>query len=556
MHDNNVLSQEQVTISTKVDHVYAELSNSVIPHVITPDIIAKCIAKLKRNSSPGIDGITAEFIINGKSPNLCKHLSSLYSTMLTYNSVPSIFNTGVMVPILKKPTLNPGIPANYRPIIVSSVFSKLFELIIIPNDTPLCNNQFGFRTGLSVSNGLTLLNDIICYSKYNNSNVNICSLDAEKCFDSIWHDGLFYKLINVLSDVHWRFLRKWYKRLDIVIKWNGIIHKQSYFKVSRGTRQGSIISPVLFNIFLSDLMVQLSESKFGMRIGDNLYSSFAYADDISLFDATVPGLQELINICMEYSQLWRFNFGISKSKCMVAGKNSKCFVTDPVWHLGSTPMDTVSSLDILGVTFNSTHKYDNHVNTRIQKCKRSMYSLSNIGMAYPGLNTLSKTHLYKTICKPTLMYGIESLNISNKCVKELQSTQGFIMKQVCGLSKRSHHSGLLQAVKVESANVYINNATKTLFRRLCATDSTTRNLCIHFLNKYIMHGTLIPGTIIDRIVGMGVSPSSLLSDKCSSHKYLPADGLVDSLRAMLLSDNYIKPWSNEYMLVKLLTRSF
>ena len=52
---------------------------------------------------------------------------------------------------------------------------------------------------------------------------------------------------------------------------------------------------------------------------------------------------------------------------MVAGKNSKCFVTDPVWHLGSTPMDTVSSLDILGVTFNSTHKYDNHVNTRIQQ---------------------------------------------------------------------------------------------------------------------------------------------------------------------------------------------
>ena len=154
------------------------------------------------------------------------------------------------------------------------------------------------------------------------------------------------------------------------------------------------------------------------------------------------------------------------------------------------------------------------------------------------------------------MYGIEYLNISNKCVKELQSTQGFIMKQVCGLSKRSRHSGLLQAVNIDSANVYINNATKTLYRRLCATDSITRNLCIHFLNKYIVHGTLIPGTIIDRIVGMGISPSSLLSDKCSSHKYLPVDGLVDSLRAMLLSDNYIKPWSNEYILVKLLTRSF
>ena len=52
------------------------------------------------------------------------------------------------------------------------------------------------------------------------------------------------------------------------------------------------------------------------------------------------------------------------------------------------------------------------------------------------------------------------------------------------LNKLSHHSGLLQAVNIESVNVYINNATKTLFRRLCATDSTTRNVRMYFLNKY------------------------------------------------------------------------
>jgi hypothetical protein len=439
---------------------------------------------------------------------------------------------------------------------VSSVFSKLLELIIIPNDAPLCDNQFGFRAGFSVSNGLNLLNDLICCSKYNNSNAYICSLDAEKCFDSIWHDGLFHKLIDVFSSVHWRFLRKWYKALDIVIKWNGVIHGHSYFKVSRGTRQGSILSPVLFNIFLSDLMRQLGESKSGLRVGDKMYLSFAYADDISLFGATVPGLQDLINICFEYSRLWRFNFGIIKSKCMVAGGNPKCFVTDPVWKLGCTPMDTVSSLDILGVTFNAFHKYDEYVNIRIQKCKRSMYALSNVGMSYPGLNSFSKTHLYKTICLPTLMYGVDSLDIKNKSVKHLQSAQDCIMKQVCGLSKQSHHSALLQALSIKSASLYINDATKTLFKRVCAINSPARDLCIHLLNDYIMHGILIPGTIIERLVRMGVSPSSLLSYTCSSHTYVPADGLVDSLRIILLSDNYIKPWSNEYMLVKLLTRSF
>jgi hypothetical protein len=55
----------------------------------------------------------------------------------------------------------------------------------------------------------------------------LCSLDAEKC---IWHDGLFHKLHNVLLDIHWRCLRKWYGILDVVIKLNGNIHPDSYFK--------------------------------------------------------------------------------------------------------------------------------------------------------------------------------------------------------------------------------------------------------------------------------------------------------------------------------------
>ncbi len=148
-----------------------------------------------------------------------------------------------------KPTLNPATPVNYRPIIVSSIFSKLFELIILPSNIPLCNNQFGFRSGYGVYNGLNLLNDIMCHSKYTGSNMFLCSLDAEKCFDSIWHDGLFYKLYNVLPDIHWRFLRNWYSALDVVIKWNGSIQPGSYFKITRGTRQGTILHP-FFLIYL------------------------------------------------------------------------------------------------------------------------------------------------------------------------------------------------------------------------------------------------------------------------------------------------------------------
>ena len=407
---------------------------------------------------------------------------------------------GVIVPILKKPALNPSLPVNYRPITLSSVFTKLFELLILPKCVPLCNNQFGFRANYGVSHGLSFLNDLMCFSADHRSNMFICSLDAEKCFDSIWHDGLFYKLIDIFDTVLWRFLYNWYSSLEAVIKWDGHIHRQYSFKVTRGTRQGSIISPILFNIFLSDLMKQLNKSEFGLCIGNELYNSFAYADDITLFCATVPGLQKLINICTDYAKNWRFNFGAQKSKCMAAGAGSKCFKSDPVWFLDNRKMETVCNLDILGVTFNNNNNYDDHVKTRISKCKRSMYSLNSIGFCYPGLNTSSKVHLYRTICHPTLIYGMDSLNNNNKCIKQLESTQGGIIKQVCGLNKRAHHSSLLRALEVEPVKTGIDKSTILLYNRLCVVDSPTRNLCIFMLRDYVSHNKLIPGSILQRIV--------------------------------------------------------
>ena len=67
--------------------------------------------------------------------------------------------------------------------IIDQLLYLLFELIVYPWDISICNNQFDFRSDFSVYNGTSLLNNVMCNSKYTGSNIFICSLDTEKCFD-------------------------------------------------------------------------------------------------------------------------------------------------------------------------------------------------------------------------------------------------------------------------------------------------------------------------------------------------------------------------------------
>ena len=396
------------------------------------------------------------------------------------------------------------------------------------------------------------IQDVVAYFKNQRSPLHISGLDAEKCFDRIWHPGLLFKLRDVFPASQWMFLHKWYNNLHAVVKWNG--HFSHVFPVTRGTRQGSILSPALFNIFIDGLLSELADSEQGVMIGKHRFSSCAFADDVSIMSSNANGLQHLLDICDRYAQKWGFKLSTKKSKCMIFGDSY--YSTPPTFFLGANELECVDKLEILGVIFSKDFDTKHHVESRVSKCRKTFYSLSKCGMKYPGLSTEGKSYLWKSICQPSLLYGHECISLSDRQITRLDSTQGSLIKQSLGLGKKSRHSKLLSAMRIKPISQLIKERVGALLSNMCSVDNPGRDMIIHLLSEYMSTGKLYSGTLLDRAVAHGISPIKAVFEY-KKPRYAPInDGIVDSLNRLLCHEHFLKPYSDEHTLVYLLTRSF
>ena len=327
------------------------------------------------------------------------------------------------------------------------------------------------------------------------------------------------------------------------------------FNISKGMRQGSILSPRLFSIFINDLLLRLESSNHGMHLYNFVLNAIAYADDINLFSTTTTGLQELINTCESYAKRWRIKFNPTKTKCTQIGKSR--FKTPPTWKLDGATINLSDETTILGVNFTKDLKAGAHIKNRIRACNQSVFKFSTLGSLYPGLSCEVKTHLWNTINCPVLSYGLETIHISTADLEELKSTQGTVIKRGLGLNKRSHYHRVLKACNITPIEETISNNTARLYHNIFQHDTPAKTLQSLLLASYVLTGKPEAGTLLDRVIKAGYNPLNLILSKPKFRQSSSTeDGIVDSLRHLLHHENYQKPWSQEHMIATLLTKAF
>ena len=115
-------------------------------------------------------------------------------------------------------------------------------------------------------------------------------------------------------------------------------------KINKGTRQGGLTSPFLFNAFYQDMIRTLSETTGGLRICDTSYNVFCYADDVILVSTTTTGRQDLIDAANTYVTQHGLSFNATKTNCTVFGKTH--FSADPSWTIDGETLNDATGVGI------------------------------------------------------------------------------------------------------------------------------------------------------------------------------------------------------------------
>ena len=261
-------------------------TNENLLHDVTAEELNKIIKVLKCKKYQRNDGFTNEHVKYGGALML-KCLAKLFSWIEKYEYIPEAFKVGIIIPI-PKGEKNRTKQDNYRGITWLPVIAKLFEKLIMSRiEGSVLNNclihemQGAAQPHCSSLHSAWLVREAIGSNIENGKNVFIGLLDTKKAFDTVWQDGLFYKLYeNGITGKTWRIIRKLFKNFKCHVRVGSELSDP--FNADQGIHQGAPCSMFFYEMFENDLLIKLNESIASAKCGNVNVGGIAYADDIAV----------------------------------------------------------------------------------------------------------------------------------------------------------------------------------------------------------------------------------------------------------------------------------
>ena len=372
--------------------------------------VERAIRKVKNGKACGEDRVVGEVLKFG-GEWMTESIWELCRRVFVGENIPEKWLKSIKVQV-KKSGLGDKFE-EYRGVTLTSVVGKVFGMIIEARLRDFCEEkgllsdyQFGFRRGRACEDAYLVLSELV--TRRGDSKLYAGFLDIAKAYDSVWRRGMWYKLWrNGVRGRMWRVVKSLYARCEIGVRVAGEVRSGEWYEEFVGLRQGCVLSPLLFALYINDLPAELErEGGLGVEIGGGKsMRCMLFADDIVILDKTREGLQKSLDVASAFSKKWRFayNFGRDKTAVMVFGGADD----GDRWWLGDTEVDVVKNYKYLGIRF-IEGKRGRWATQRIEclsNARKSFYAAWGLGMGKSELSSRGAKNLWETLARPVAEYG-------------------------------------------------------------------------------------------------------------------------------------------------------
>ena len=348
-------------------------------------------------------------------------------------------------------------PNNYRAITVADALAKVMTIMMnerlsrkIEEEQIIPYQQIAFKKKARPADHLFVLKNV--FEKYLSSGKKIytCFVDFQKAYDSVWRVGLYYKLIKCGVDISTvKLIKDMYDKTSQIIRMNGKVTKP--LRTYKGVRQGCILSPRLFNIFLRDLPDIFDKNCHPVKVGKMDVSCLMFADDIVILSETQEGLQNCLKKLESFTNEWDMTVNKKKTKIMIIQNTGKKPTANFTYE--GQVLEVVEKYKYLGTIVSRTGNFNqNHTYLRAKGLKARYAITRSIGLECKA-STLLK--LFQKMVEPILLYnceiaqaGIPTSWNEEKFMKKMwedreidKVTKGY-MRQILGVHKKTTITGL------------------------------------------------------------------------------------------------------------------
>lgn len=389
--------------------------------------VQEMLNKTKENKAPGMDRVPYEFLKHA-SHEFLTELAHQYNRIYETGQLDSIIEESVIFPIYKKGDVNT--PNNYRGISFMNTIAKVLMGVLNKRlkkwvgDNKILNEfQAGFRTGYSTVDNIYSLASIVHLKLTEKRKVYAFFVDFSAAFDMVPRQLLIYKLHEMgMPTKMVNMIKNIYQSTKSMI-WTGDEVSQE-FNTYTGVRQGCLLSPLLFTLYLNDLHDWLEG---GLMVDEINIRVLLYADDIVILADEREVLQSMIYNLEKYCKQWNMVVNLEKSKIMVF-RNGGRLATNEKWKYLNQEIEIVNEYCYLGVVLTPKMTFTKHVEYRNKRSKICINATWQSLINKPQVSLISKWKIFQSVCKTTQSYAAQVWGFS--WFKDVDMLQRYFLKKV------------------------------------------------------------------------------------------------------------------------------